>query len=92
MSAFASFLTHADRRNGLTWRQTTRHGVKNLRVLMTQSKLVPFSILDLAPVVSGSSAAESFRRTLELARHAERWGYRRFWLAEYHNMPASESS
>jgi luciferase family oxidoreductase group 1 len=53
---------------------------------------VPFSVLDLAPVVQGSSAAETFRRTLDLARHAERWGYRRFWLAEHHNMPGIASS
>jgi luciferase family oxidoreductase group 1 len=53
---------------------------------------VPFSVLDLAPVVQGSSAAEAFRRTLDLARHAERWGYRRFWLAEHHNMPGIASS
>src|SRR5574339_859098 len=53
---------------------------------------VPFSVLDLAPVVQGSSAAEAFRRTLDLAQHAERWGYRRFWLAEHHNMPGVASA
>jgi luciferase family oxidoreductase group 1 len=44
------------------------------------------SILDLAFVPSGSTPADALRNTLELARHAERWGYRRFWLAEHHNM------
>jgi luciferase family oxidoreductase group 1 len=45
----------------------------------------PLSILDLAPIVAGSTAGEALRNSLELARHAERWGYRRFWLAEHHN-------
>ena len=44
------------------------------------------SILDLAPIVEGGSAAEALRNTLDLARHAEAWGYQRFWLAEHHNM------
>src|SRR6188472_2862902 len=45
-----------------------------------------FSVLDLSPVPEGATAAEALRNTLELAGHAERWGYRRFWLAEHHNM------
>ena len=48
--------------------------------------MIPLSILDLAPIVEGSSAAESLRHTLDLARHTEAWGYRRYWLAEHHNM------
>ena len=44
------------------------------------------SVLDLAPIVEGSTAAESLRHTLDLARHAEGWGYHRYWLAEHHNM------
>ncbi|CDN46033.1 hypothetical protein BN871_KC_00040, partial [Paenibacillus sp. P22] len=44
------------------------------------------------PVVEGSTPAESFRRTLELARHAEELGYTRYWLAEHHNMPGVSSS
>ena len=47
---------------------------------------VPFSILDLCPIIQGSTAAQAFSNTLDLARHAERWGYRRYWLAEHHNM------
>ena len=54
--------------------------------------MTPFSVLDLAPIVQGGSAAQAFRHTLELARHAERWGYRRFWLAEHHNMPGIASA
>ena len=53
---------------------------------------VPLSILDLAPIVQGGSAADSFRNTLDLARHAERLGYRRFWLAEHHNMAGVASA
>jgi len=47
--------------------------------------VVPLSILDLAPVVEGSDVATALRNSLDLARHAERWGYTRFWLAEHHN-------
>jgi luciferase family oxidoreductase group 1 len=53
---------------------------------------IPYSVLDLAPIVQGGDAARSFRNTLDLARHAERWGYRRYWLAEHHNMPGIASS
>jgi len=48
--------------------------------------MTPFSVLDLSPIVEGGDAAQALRNTLDLARHAERWGYRRFWLAEHHNM------
>jgi luciferase family oxidoreductase group 1 len=54
--------------------------------------MIPFSILDLAPINEGSDAAQSFRNTLDLARHGERWGYRRFWLAEHHGMPGIASA
>ena len=48
--------------------------------------MVPFSILDLAFVAQGSTPADALHHSLDLAQHAERWGYRRFWLAEHHNM------
>ena len=51
-----------------------------------------FSILDLAPIPEGSDAARALRNTADLAQHAERWGYRRFWLAEHHNMPGIASA
>ncbi|MCO4204250.1 luciferase-like monooxygenase [Aeromonas taiwanensis] len=54
--------------------------------------VVPYSVLDLVPVPEGSWPAESFRRSLDLARHAERWGYHRYWLAEHHNMPGIASA
>jgi len=52
----------------------------------------PISILDLAQVRQGGDAAEAFRRTLDLAQHAEQWGYKRFWLAEHHNISGVASS
>ena len=48
--------------------------------------MTALSVLDLAPIVEGSNAAEALRHTLDLAQHAERWGYQRYWLAEHHNM------
>jgi luciferase family oxidoreductase group 1 len=51
-----------------------------------------YSVLDLAPVRLGGTAAEAFRNTLDLARHAEEWGFTRFWLAEHHNMPGIASA
>ena len=48
--------------------------------------MVPYSVLDLAPIPQGKTAADALRNTLDLAQHAEHWGYRRFWLAEHHNM------
>jgi luciferase family oxidoreductase group 1 len=54
--------------------------------------MVPLSVLDLSPVLQGGTAADAFRRTRDLARHAEQLGYRRFWLAEHHNMPGIASA
>ena len=54
--------------------------------------MVPISILDLAPICLGSDASVALRNTLDLAQHAERWGYPRFWLAEHHNMPGIASA
>ena len=53
---------------------------------------LPLSILDLAPIVEGGDAAQALRNALDLARHAERWGYHRFWLAEHHGMPGVASA
>ncbi len=50
------------------------------------------SVLDLAPIVEGSDAATALANTLDLARHAEVWGYRRYWVAEHHNMDGVASS
>ena len=54
--------------------------------------MTPYSVLDLSPITQGSDAAQSFRNTLDLARHAERWGYHRYWLAEHHGMPGVASA
>ena len=54
--------------------------------------MVPLSVLDLAPIVEGGDAALALRRSLDLAQHAERLGYRRFWLAEHHGMPGIASA
>jgi luciferase family oxidoreductase group 1 len=48
---------------------------------------VAYCVLDLAPITVGSTTSESFRNSLDLAQHAERWGYHRYWLAEHHNIP-----
>jgi luciferase family oxidoreductase group 1 len=53
---------------------------------------VPLSVLDLCPVPTGESAREALRRSVDLARHAERWGLRRYWVAEHHGMPGIASS
>src|SRR6186713_2139276 len=50
------------------------------------------SILDLAFVPEGGTPAFALRHTLDLARHAEQWGYRRYWLAEHHNIPSVASA
>src|SRR4026207_2284889 len=52
----------------------------------------PLSILDLAFVPEGATPAHALRNTLDLAQHAEKWGYRRFWVAEHHNMPGIASA
>ena len=53
---------------------------------------MPLSILDLMPVIEGGTVSDAFRRTADLAQHAERWGYTRYWLAEHHNMVGIASS
>ena len=59
---------------------------------MPHDRPVRFSVLDLAPIVAGGTAAESFRNSLDLARHAERHGYHRYWLAEHHNIAGIASA
>ena len=54
--------------------------------------MIPLSVLDLAPIVEGGDAAQALRHSLDLARHCERWGYTRYWLAEHHNMPGIASA
>ena len=54
--------------------------------------MAPLSVLDLSPIVQGGDAAQSLRNSADLARHAERLGYRRYWLAEHHNLPGIASA
>jgi luciferase family oxidoreductase group 1 len=54
--------------------------------------MIPYSILDLAPIIEGGNAAAAFANSLDLAQHAERWGYERYWLAEHHNMTGIASA
>ncbi|MGM3175365.1 luciferase-like monooxygenase [Dickeya lacustris] len=53
---------------------------------------VPFSLLDLAPIPQGNTARDAFHHSLDLAQHAENWGYQRYWLAEHHNMTGIASA
>ncbi len=54
--------------------------------------MIPLSVLDLSPITEGGDAAQAFRHTLDLAQHAEAWGYRRYWMAEHHNMAGIASA
>jgi luciferase family oxidoreductase group 1 len=54
--------------------------------------MIAFSVLDLSPIVEGATAADALRNSLDLARHAEIWGYKRYWLAEHHNMSGIASA
>ncbi|MCH2555940.1 MAG: LLM class flavin-dependent oxidoreductase [Alcanivorax sp.] len=54
--------------------------------------MTAYSILDLAPILRGGDAGQALRHSLDLARHAEQWGYTRYWVAEHHNMPGVASA
>ena len=56
------------------------------------TKSVRYSVLDLSPILAGGTAAVSFHNTLDLAQHAEAWGYHRYWMAEHHNIPGVASA
>lgn len=59
---------------------------------MSRLSEIPFSVLDLSPVAEGSTVADALRNSLDLAQHAERLGYKRFWVAEHHSMPGIASA
>ena len=59
---------------------------------MKKKITIPFSVLDLSPILEGSTAAQSFRNTVDLAQHAEKLGFKRYWLAEHHSMPGIASA
>jgi len=54
--------------------------------------MIPLSVLDLAPIAEGSDAGQALRNSADLARHVEALGYRRFWMAEHHNLPGIASA
>ena len=54
--------------------------------------MIPISVLDLSPILQGGSAGDALRNSVDLARHAEALGYKRYWLAEHHNMPGIASA
>src|SRR5262245_23413893 len=54
--------------------------------------MIPFSILDLSPIVEGATAANALKNSVSLAQHAEKLGYNRYWVAEHHNMPGIASA
>jgi luciferase family oxidoreductase group 1 len=53
---------------------------------------IPYSILDISPIPQGFTAADALRHSLDVAQHAEKWGYTRYWVAEHHNMTGNASS
>ncbi len=54
--------------------------------------MTPLSVLDLSLITQGGDAAQALHNTRDLAQHAEAWGYRRYWVAEHHNMPGIASA
>lgn len=54
--------------------------------------VTPISVLDLSPIIEGSDTAQALRNSVDLAQHAEGWGYKRFWVAEHHGMPGIASA
>jgi hypothetical protein len=67
--------------------------MKQMQLTREESPVrVLFSVLDLSPIVQGSTAAQALHNTLDLARHCEAWGYHRYWLAEHHNMTGIASA
>src|SRR4051812_5900569 len=59
---------------------------------MIANHQIPISILDLSPITAGSTATDALHNSLDLARHAEGWGYHRYWVAEHHNMTGIASA
>ncbi|CNK37291.1 Luciferase-like monooxygenase family protein [Yersinia mollaretii] len=61
-------------------------------VSITDKNTIPLSVLDLSPITQGKTARDAFHASLDLAQHAEKWGYHRYWLAEHHNMTGIASA
>jgi luciferase family oxidoreductase group 1 len=73
-------------------RRRSHVSVSYLPVTANTRAMIPLSILDLSPVSAGSTAAQALRNSLDLARHADDLGFKRYWVAEHHNLPAIASS
>src|SRR5690606_17606897 len=72
-----------------------KHSLLKMVIITMEHKIpprIPFSVLDLAVVSEGHTPADAFANSLDLARQAEKAGYKRFWMAEHHNMPNVASS
>ena len=86
----------SDGRNGANCGAADGKKAQGIRIghhlVRLRETMIPLSVLDLAPIVEGGDAAQSFRNSLDLAQHAERWDYQRFWLAEHHGMPGIASA
>src|SRR5215210_7226749 len=68
-----------------------KFNMENLDLNNTEKRVL-LSVLDLVPVLSGKTASDSFKNSLDLAQHVERFGYKRFWMSEHHNMQGVASS
>jgi luciferase family oxidoreductase group 1 len=66
--------------------------MKMTNIKKTKLSDLAYSVLDLAPIPKGGTAADAYKRTVDLAQHVEKWGYTRYWLAEHHNNPGVASS
>jgi luciferase family oxidoreductase group 1 len=66
--------------------------MQELTVSQKQREAIPFSVLDLSPILAGGDAGQAFRNSRDLAQNVERLGYKRYWLAEHHNMPGIASA
>src|SRR5690606_15030995 len=64
----------------------------NMKSLAEDQYMTPISILDLVRIRQGSNAKVALDNARDLAAHAEKWGYQRFWMAEHHNMPGIASA
>ena len=62
------------------------------RYYLVMANPIPYSILDISPIPQGFTAGDALRNSLDVAQHAEKWGYTRYWVAEHHNMTGNASS
>lgn len=61
-------------------------------IYLSDMNIIPFSVLDLAPIPEGANAGDALRNSTDLARHTEHLGFNRYWMAEHHNMPGIASA